>query len=238
MPRKIKPLLKSNIPEGKEHYFWSRVDVRKSTDCWNWKLKKNPQGYGLAFLGKEIGVIRAHKAALVLSGQDCLGGDKYNALHSCDNPGCCNPGHLRYGSSAENTRDCIRRDRRSDHKKHGELCHLSKITKEEASKVRQLLSEGYGVKEICEQLKIPYNAAYDIKRGKSWKWLGDLTGDIKRTRRPSEAEVTDAFHRLRRGERVRDVCKSTGLPQSTVSRIKSGVRWGNLTSALENQEPA
>lgn len=27
------------------------------------------------------------------------------ALHSCDNPPCCNPRHLRWGTNAENVRD-------------------------------------------------------------------------------------------------------------------------------------
>lgn len=32
-----------------------------------------------------------------------------NALHSCDNKGCWNPGHLRWGTSADNARDYAQR---------------------------------------------------------------------------------------------------------------------------------
>ena len=32
------------------------------------------------------------------------------ALHSCDNPPCCNPTHLRWGTISENTREAFERN--------------------------------------------------------------------------------------------------------------------------------
>jgi hypothetical protein len=37
--------------------------------------------------------------------------DKPHALHSCDNPVCCNPSHLRWGDHAENMQDVVDRGR-------------------------------------------------------------------------------------------------------------------------------
>jgi hypothetical protein len=34
------------------------------------------------------------------------------ACHRCDNPPCCNPAHLFWGSPLDNTRDCIAKARR------------------------------------------------------------------------------------------------------------------------------
>lgn len=33
-------------------------------------------------------------------------------MHTCDNPACCNPNHLRLGTQLENIQDCVRKDRR------------------------------------------------------------------------------------------------------------------------------
>lgn len=86
--------------------FWERVERKGPDDCWLWKGANNGRGYGrLRFRGKYYA---AHRLAFELSSgkapQLCV-------LHSCDNPPCCNPKHLREGTNEENSLDMIRRGR-------------------------------------------------------------------------------------------------------------------------------
>jgi hypothetical protein len=52
--------------------------------------------------------------ALYLSGVDVK--DLF-VLHSCDNPPCCNPNHLRTGTAKDNSRDMVERGRLVGRKK-------------------------------------------------------------------------------------------------------------------------
>lgn len=79
--------------------FWARVD-RSGAGCWTWKGAANGDGYGT--VKKNGKTVLAHRVSLALStGEDIAG----LALHSCDNPPCCRPDHLRPGSHKDNSDD-------------------------------------------------------------------------------------------------------------------------------------
>ena len=92
--------------------FWSKVDKSAGDDaCWPWTGEKRTSGYGWFF--SKYGQYQAHRISLVLkTGQwDMFAVKKvvYNcpsiARHMCDNPVCCNPAHLQWGTPEQNTRD-------------------------------------------------------------------------------------------------------------------------------------
>jgi hypothetical protein len=85
--------------------FWSKVS--KSDGCWLWIAYRDEKGYGaFGFKGK---VQRAHRVAYELALGPIAPG--MHVLHSCDNPSCVNPSHLRLGTHADNMRDRIERGR-------------------------------------------------------------------------------------------------------------------------------
>ena len=57
---------------------------------------------------------RAHRVSLTLFKGEPVTPDLL-ALHSCDNPVCCNPDHLRWGTQKDNTQDKFDRDRQPEH---------------------------------------------------------------------------------------------------------------------------
>jgi hypothetical protein len=78
--------------------FWSRIIKKSLDECW-------PCGtHYTRFKGVyKHQIACAYKHGIV---------DGMFALHSCDNPPCCNPKHLRWGTQQENVQDIFKRGRR------------------------------------------------------------------------------------------------------------------------------
>lgn len=78
--------------------------------CEMWVGGVNRRGYGKAWHnGKTVG---AHRVAYCKAkGIPLESIDGLLVLHSCDNPGCVNPEHLRTGTAKHNAEDCTLRNR-------------------------------------------------------------------------------------------------------------------------------
>lgn len=85
--------------------FWSKVS--KSEDCWTWTGASLPRGYGRFYWrGKPR---YAHRVSLEIAGIAVP--DDAVVRHTCDNPSCVNPAHLRVGSQTDNMRDAAAKGR-------------------------------------------------------------------------------------------------------------------------------
>ena len=86
--------------------FFSKLDKTPS-GCWEWNAGKNAAGYGVfCYSGKSM---LAHRASYIIFSGDIPEGN--HILHSCDNPACVNPEHLRPGTDADNVADKMSRNR-------------------------------------------------------------------------------------------------------------------------------
>lgn len=86
--------------------FFSKVEMHLS-GCWHWTGATCRAGYGQLRVDKKPKM--ATHVALELHGFERV--DNAHALHSCDNPKCVNPAHLRWGSHVENLREMVARGR-------------------------------------------------------------------------------------------------------------------------------
>lgn len=110
-----------SIPSGSTTYnpkvvalFWSRVEVKpawfKIQSCWLWRGSLDRWGYGQFKPIYGASPLRAHRVAWeIWNGQDVP--DDMHIIHSCDNPRCCNPDHLRPGTHNDNMADKVARGR-------------------------------------------------------------------------------------------------------------------------------
>jgi len=86
--------------------FWSFIEVKTEDECWEWIGCKNRDGYGLIQVNKVRYL--SHRLSYLLA-NDELPTDL--CLHSCDNPPCVNPKHLRNGTLEQNVEDRVARGR-------------------------------------------------------------------------------------------------------------------------------
>ena len=72
-----------------------------ASGCWNWTGKQNELGYGVLVV--EGKYTRAHRAMhFMLNPRDDR---SLVVMHTCDNPQCINPEHLKLGTQKENIMD-------------------------------------------------------------------------------------------------------------------------------------
>ena len=111
--------------------FWSKVDIGGPQDCWEWQAYRTQQGYGhFRFDGKSQ---LAHRLVAGLRR-----GDEGQALHSCDNPPCCNPAHISIGTMADNMAQKVARGRQAK----GERAGPAKLTEAEVLAIRARYATG------------------------------------------------------------------------------------------------
>jgi len=119
------------------------------TKCWEWQWGKTG-GYGQ--IGRDSKRYLVHRLVC-----DHFHGlpDHMKSIHSCDNPGCINPDHLRAGTQKENVRDAVIRNRWTRGEKNGR----AKFTNKQAIEIKNRYSAGdvtykslaneYGVSDTC-----------------------------------------------------------------------------------------
>lgn len=99
-----------------EERFWRKVNLLGS--CWEWTGNRMKGGYGTFAFRK--GTWGAHRVAYTLCVAEIP--DDKMLLHSCDNPGCVNPAHLRVGSHKDNMEDKVARGRQRNGKESQTHC--------------------------------------------------------------------------------------------------------------------
>lgn len=84
-----------------------RIDPTPTeTGCHEWQGPKTKGGYGIVSIGSAS--ILAHRAVHAFNSGDSSAAV---VMHTCDNPSCCNPAHLRSGTYEENMQDMIAKGR-------------------------------------------------------------------------------------------------------------------------------
>lgn len=161
------PLVSKTASTG-EPLVWLREAVAQppSDRCIPWPFDA-ASGYGSLRLLDGVRV-KASQAALILSGRPRPEPPNHYALHSCDNPPCVNPAHLRWGTQAENGEDMRVRDRSL----RGERQHRARLTEAQVRDIRSRDYSRLGSKaEAAEEYGVSRSTVIAVLQGRSWKHL-------------------------------------------------------------------
>lgn len=144
--------------------FWSWVKIGEPDACWPWVGARDAPGYGRVYYqGKYPGT---NRVAFFLT-HDYW---PKNALHSCDNPPCCNPAHIFDGTLADNVRDMIEKGRQ--HYLHGADNPHSKLIESQVVEIRARHATGeYTNKALAEEYGVDPSTISDIVHRKNWRHL-------------------------------------------------------------------
>lgn len=190
--------------------FWSNVFRRRDSECWPW-LGVTSKGYGkLSLNGKRY---RATHIALFIKNGTW---PTAHALHSCDNPICVNPAHLREGTHQENMAEAWGRKRFPK----GEDRNFAKLTNEQVLEIQRRSHDPLDL--LAKEFDVSFNTVWRIRVGQTWR---DVTGSTevskkrKLTRLPEE-ERYKAYIRLLNGETLATVARDFGVGEATMCRIR------------------
>lgn len=123
--------------------------IIKNGECWEWKGGRTKNGYGT-----HRGTT-AHRCAYeAVNGVIPAG---MVVMHTCDNPPCINPAHLKLGTQQENLADMHRKGRAGDCRNFGEKHGRCKLKTEDVAAIRAEYAKGgvsqwalahkYGIKQ-------------------------------------------------------------------------------------------
>lgn len=214
--------------------FWQNVEAGDEDVCWPWLGTISAGGYGVFWACGYNS--RANRISLFLS-VGAPADASMLALHSCDNPSCCNPKHLRWGTAKENTNDFIVRKGGFA----GERSPSATITNKDVDAIYQMRMNGFTIGEISQQSGIPYTTVENVYTGRAWSHRLGVSGNPSleelRKKRPKALPrvsknriVTDQMvdHILMRrmsGAKCKDIAKEMNLSLGTVSPVFCGLAF-------------
>lgn len=175
------------IRESDVARLWSKIRKGDSDECWPWQAKARlVTGYGLLNIyvteGRRRNVVASRIVCKIAHGEPPYEGA--HALHSCDNPPCCNPKHLRWGTPKDNAADAIERGRNSppplnasyrrrDTQPKGGRVHNQSLDEAKVREIWRLHLAGMNTSRIAEVVGAKQHAVADVARGRSWRHLED-----------------------------------------------------------------
>ena len=151
--------------------FWTNVHRGREWDCWPWTGYQE-DGYGRFFWeGRMVG---AHELALTFTtGERRTPG--LDTCHSCNNPICCNPSHLRFGTRASNVADMLA----AGTARNGS----TRLDPESVRIIRERYSRGAAQKTLASEFQVGPSLISAIVRGHRWPNAGGpITTEMKYNR--------------------------------------------------------
>lgn len=149
-----------------------KVDSTDPQKCWEWSEALGRGGYGTLWDGTRS----AHAHRLVFEATHGVRLGRWQLVcHSCDNPRCVNPAHLWLGSPKDNTQDMIKKGRRVQDPRCGDVLknggaagsknNMARLTEEQVLAIRAAKASGQA---LADQYGVSRGQIYKIRCGLAW----------------------------------------------------------------------
>ena len=137
-------------------------------------------------------------------------------LHSCDNPSCINPFHLREGTDADNAQDRVDRNRTSTLR--GEDSLKSKLKEEQ---VNEIMNDSIlSVKKLAKKYNVSISAIYQIKNNRTWNHLEKNIDKSVIRKRNIITEDIKSYILNNPQMTLKQLSEHTGISISTISKFE------------------
>lgn len=137
--------------------------VIKQKGCWGWSASFDKDGYGQMSSARRYGVCKAHRASWLIHRGEIPKG--ISVLHKCDNKPCTNPDHLFLGTTLENSRDLVYKDKQLKGSKNG----IAKLNENEVKEIKIALQNGVTGTYLGKKYGVTKTTIWKIKHQKNWK---------------------------------------------------------------------
>ena len=146
--------------------FMAKVKLGQTDECWTWTGGTNEHGYGVFWNGARLE--KAHRFSLRASGVEVPA--DLDVMHSCDNPACVNPAHLKAGATLENVNDMWAKGRATVRYARGTAQPMAKLNDDKASEIRALYKAGgWKQRELAEVYGVSQRVIWNVVNLKTWR---------------------------------------------------------------------
>lgn len=228
---------------GRRHtpeMFWTKVNILGPDECWEWTKYRSKQGYGNTSYKAQF--YMSHRLAWELTNGPIPNGRL--VCHSCDNPPCCNPGHLWLGDYISNAQDMVNKDRQHkgdavpySARKRGSKNKTAKLTEADIPAIRAALANGERLATIAARYGVSNGPIVQIQKGKYWRHVPGGPETPPEPRRVgsrhvlsklTEADIPHIRAALARGETSISIATRYGVTYGLISHIKHGRNWTHV----------
>ena len=148
----------------------ARTAIYDRKSCWPWTAFRDQDGYGNLCIspGGRNRNFRAHRLAWRLDRRKLIPPGKV-VMHTCDNPPCMNPAHLRLGTMRSNRADCVTKGRNAQGVTHA----AARLTEEDVLTIRDVYAKRQAIQsELARIYGVGQVTISKIVTGRTWKHVG------------------------------------------------------------------
>lgn len=205
--------------------FWTHVQKSGVNDCWPWtgptktvNKRYTPMTYG-AFTATIDGKSysrNAHRYAWIIANKQSPPAG-WVICHHCDNPLCCNPGHLFAGTRADNQRDMQRKLR------SGILGTKNPKAKFTEAQVLEIRASDESDLEVARRYGVAATTIYMLRVGRKWR---NLPGAKPKPPRKvlTPLQRAEIFRRRNAGEPWKQIAVEVGVSVAYACTLYNSAR--------------